>query len=111
MSSSQFSDGKTIMFVKNIVKTQQFKLSLKKIMFFDVFERKNRDSFEFLKLKILVKLTDGKHIDLAKKKLVKLMRDPFASNLQNELYLESCEDKKRKCSDFSMSLFSTDKYS
>ena len=41
----------------------------------------------------LVKLTDEKHIDLVKKKLVKLMRDQFASNLQNELNLESCEDK------------------
>ena len=34
-----------------------------------------------------------KHIDLVKKKLVKLMRDQFASNLKNELNLESYEDK------------------
>ena len=39
------------------------------------------------------KLTDEKHIDLVKKKLVKLMRDQFASNLKNELNLESYEDK------------------
>ena len=37
-------------------------------------------------------MTDEKLIDLAKKKLVKLMRDPFASNLKNGLNLESCGD-------------------
>ena len=53
-------------------------------------EKTEIHTFEFLNL---VKLTDEKHIDFAKKKLVKLMRDPFASNLQNGLNLESCEDK------------------
>ena len=63
-------------------------------MFYGEFEWKNRDTYIWIfEVENLVKLTDEKLIDLAKKKLVKLMRDPFASNLKNGLNLESCGDK------------------
>ena len=50
----EFSVGKTMMFVKNIVKTHYaaVQTEFEKNVFWRVFEWKSRDSFEFLKLKI-----------------------------------------------------------